>query len=38
MPGDNLIWWHFGWPREPRSSLGAPVPHQYDVGKDQSAP
>ena len=39
MPGDDLIWWHFGWTREPRSSLWRPpVPYQYDVGKDQSAP
>jgi hypothetical protein len=39
MPGDDLIWWHFGWPQETRSSLWRPpVPRQYDVGEDQSAP
>jgi hypothetical protein len=39
MPGGDLIWQHFGWPRDPRSSLWhPPVPRQYDVREDQSVP
>jgi hypothetical protein len=39
MPGGNLIWQHFGWPREPPSSLRRTlVPRRYGVGEDELAP
>jgi hypothetical protein len=39
MPGGGLIWWHFGWPREPRSSLWRTfLPRRYGVGEDMFAP
>ena len=39
MPGGGLIWQHFGWSREPRSSLWRSlVPRRYGVGDAEFAP